>query len=144
MYIVDSKCSDTSNSENVTFLLGKDANDIITKYREEGISIPLSVQGVVKVKKIFDFKESKDSFDFEDCILKSKEVVNSSLIIEDDTILGILIFDSIVPEEASSFCSRAMKLWGAGGYVERAADKISSAMAMFGYRFAQTFGRYFF
>lgn len=114
---------------------------VIDRLRKEGADIPSCVKCVVKVLKIFNYKEMSKEFDFEESLVNSVELVNSCLILDGEEIIGILVLNGISDDEASSLGSRASRLWGSGGYVERSPDKLSGLMAMFGWRFAAKLGR---
>lgn len=129
------------NSHCVIYV-GKEAHLILEDLRGRKEDIPPGVKMVVKVRKIFDHKNFKGSFDFEESLSNSERLGSSFVLMEGDVVLGIHVAQGIAEAAATKLRDSAVSLCEAGGYVERAKDKHSEPMAMFGYRIAKTFDRY--
>ncbi len=89
------------------------------------------IRVVVKVTKVLNFEDKKESFDQDEELSFSLELFGFVLLMDGNNIVAIICHKIIPLEMASKFVTNAFWLIHNGGYVERSKCKSSSPMAMF-------------
>ncbi len=59
------------------------------------------------------------------------------LLMDDDSVVGIICHKAVLEKETTKYGGKALWLYWNGGYVEKSELKISSLIAMFGWRWVE-------
>ena len=110
LYIQSLNTNQTSDSFITILCYSTETLDIIDHLRKEGYNIPPSLKICCKVKKIVDFNQMKQSFDFEDTLVNIVVLIEFMLVIVEEIMVKVIIHVTIPLQDANILCSKAMKL----------------------------------
>ena len=107
----------------------------LNHFRGKGISIPMCVRKVLNVRVNSRFSK-KDMFDY-NCatgIEKLSQIYDSVLLVENEIVSGIIVFDDIPVEECAHIEEISRGIYECGGSVQRGPMKKDGKMVMCGFR----------
>ena len=107
----------------------------IESFRAKGISIPLCVRRVLKVKRQCKLsEEDKFNYDLDTAVKCLSQVHYSTVLVEGDDIIGIIAFDDISSEECTLIEEISKGIYFCGGKVQRSKKKKAGWTVMCGWR----------
>ena len=107
----------------------------IKKFREHGVSIPSKVRKVLHVDVGHRFtREEEWAYDCSAGVKELSEVHDSLLLVEKEIVAGIILFDSIGPEECVMAEVIGRGIYTCGGKVKRGKRKRGGDMVVCGTR----------
>lgn len=108
---------------------------MIEDFRAQGISIPKCVRRVLKVQAQYKLsQEEMFNFNLDEAIQCFKQIEYSTVLIENDTIIGILTFDDIPLKECTIIEEISRGIFNCGGEVKRSPAKRAGQIVMCGWR----------
>jgi hypothetical protein len=108
---------------------------LIEDFRTQGISIPKCVRKVLRVKSGRKLSRmEKFNFNLDEAVKCHKQIEYSSVLVEDDTIVGIVTFDDIPLEECAIIEEISRGIYNCGGEVKRSQAKRAGQIIMCGWR----------
>jgi hypothetical protein len=109
--------------------------EILASFRALGISIPTSVRKVLKVQKVCVLgKEEQLTYDKDKAVQDLGHIHHSVVLVSDNTIIGIFVFDEISSLECAQIEKISRGIYAMGGEVKRGPSKGSDKMVMCGWR----------
>jgi hypothetical protein len=96
---------------------------LIQQQQDLGFDIHDYIQAIVKVTKVLNFENKRESFDQDKELSFSSELFGFLLLMDGDNIVGMVCHKIIPLEMASKFVTNALWLIHNGGYVKRSKCK---------------------
>jgi len=109
--------------------------DIIASFKVSRIFIPSSVRKILRVKKLCVLSdEERLTYDKDKAVEDLGEIHHSVILVDDNIIVGMLVFDEIPPTECVHIEEISRDIYTSGGVVKRGNAKGSDRIVMCGWR----------